>query len=75
MQLGNWLATTFPNMYGAGANNLAGKTNAEVAAFYTTLFKRTTRSAAGRQVNSIGVTPRSRASARHGRGLAVVTRT
>ncbi|MBI1916508.1 MAG: hypothetical protein HYS12_17505 [Planctomycetes bacterium] len=42
-QLGNWLAATFPNLYGvpAGANNLAGKTNAQVAAFYTSLFKRT----------------------------------
>src|SRR5207249_4985688 len=35
----NWLATTFPNLYGAaGANNLAGKSNAQVAAFYLTLF-------------------------------------
>jgi hypothetical protein len=41
-QLGNWLATTFPNMYGAnaGTSNLAGKTNAQVAAFYVSLFKR-----------------------------------
>ena len=48
-QLGNWLAATFPNMYGAsaGANNLAGKTNAEVAAFYKTLFARTASTAAG----------------------------
>ena len=48
-QLGNWLAATFPNMYGAfaGANNLAGKTNAEVAAFYKTLFARTKCNAAG----------------------------
>jgi hypothetical protein len=29
-QLGNWLAATFPNLYGG----LAGKTNAAVAAFY-----------------------------------------
>lgn len=48
-QLGNWLATTFPNMYGAGAgvNNLAGKTNAQVAAFYKALFARTAATAAG----------------------------
>lgn len=39
-QLGNWLATTFPNLFGAnaGANNLAGKTNAEVAAVFQRLF-------------------------------------
>jgi hypothetical protein len=38
--LSTWLASTFPNLYGlnAGANNLTGKTNAEVAAFYLTLF-------------------------------------
>jgi sugar lactone lactonase YvrE len=38
--LGNWLATTFPNLYGAGAgaNNLTGQTNAQVAAFYRALF-------------------------------------
>ncbi len=42
-QLSNWLATNFPNMYGAsaGANNLTGKTNAQIAAFYVTLFKKT----------------------------------
>jgi protocatechuate 3,4-dioxygenase beta subunit len=40
-QLGDWLAATLPNMYGATAveSNLAGKTNAEVAAFYKNLFK------------------------------------
>jgi hypothetical protein len=32
---------------GAGANNLTGKTNAEVAAFYKTLFARTAQTAAG----------------------------
>ncbi len=39
--LGYWLANNFANMYGpnAGANNLAGKTNAQVAAYYVTLFK------------------------------------
>ena len=38
--LGNWLATNFPNLWGAnaGTNNLAGKTNAQVAAFYLTKF-------------------------------------
>ena len=48
-QLGNWLAATFPNMYGvaAGADNLAGKTNAQVAAVYKALFARTARTAAG----------------------------
>jgi len=48
-QLGNWLADSFTNIYGAGAgaNNLAGKTNAQVAAFYKTLFARTAQSAAG----------------------------
>lgn len=47
--LGNWLATTFPNMYGAsaGANNLAGKTNAQVATFYKTLFARNAQTAFG----------------------------
>ena len=41
-QLGNWLAATFPNMYGAtaGANNLAGMTNEQVAGMFTSLFKR-----------------------------------
>lgn len=40
--LGNRLAEMFPRLYGAaaGANNLAGKTNAQVAAFYRTLFNR-----------------------------------
>lgn len=48
-QLGNWLAATFPNMYGAsaGANNLAGMTNAQVAAFYSKLFSRTDDNKAG----------------------------
>ena len=38
--LGNWLATTFSNLYGAGAgaNNLAGRTNAQVAAFFQSRF-------------------------------------
>lgn len=37
-QLGNWLAATFPNMYGAaaGSKNLAGKTNAEVHTAFMT---------------------------------------
>ena len=39
-QLGNWLATMFPNMYGAtaGSHNLAGKTNAQIASYFTQLF-------------------------------------
>jgi hypothetical protein len=43
--LGTWLATNFPHLYGAAADphnslesNLAGKTNAQVGAFYQTLF-------------------------------------
>jgi VCBS repeat-containing protein len=46
--LGDWLAATFSNIWGAnaGANNLAGKTNAEVADFYSTLFTRTKKQTA-----------------------------
>ncbi len=42
-QLSAWLAATFPNLYGvnAGANNLTGMTNEQVAAFYVGLFQRT----------------------------------
>ena len=38
--LSTWLATSFPNLYGAGAgvNNLTGESNAQVAAFYKTQF-------------------------------------
>src|SRR5262249_32634547 len=38
--LANWLAATFPNLYGAGAggNSLAGKSNAQVAAYFQALF-------------------------------------
>jgi hypothetical protein len=38
--LADWLATTFPNLYGAnaGVNNLTGKTNDQVAAFSESLF-------------------------------------
>ena len=38
--LGNWLAANFPNLYGssAGANNLGGKTNAQIAAYDLQLF-------------------------------------
>lgn len=41
--LGIWLANTYPNLYGsaAGVANLLGKTNAQIASFYTTLFKTT----------------------------------
>jgi hypothetical protein len=39
-QLGDWLAQTFPHMFGAsaGSDNLAGKSNAAVAAFFQTEF-------------------------------------
>lgn len=39
--LGNWLAATFPRLYGssAGAHDLAGETNAQVAAFFQGLFE------------------------------------
>jgi hypothetical protein len=42
-QLGNWLAATFPNLFGAsaGGSNLTGKTNAQVAAYYGPLFRET----------------------------------
>ncbi len=38
--LSTWLATTFSNLYGAsaGSHNLTGKTNAQVAAFFQTLW-------------------------------------
>jgi N-acetylneuraminic acid mutarotase len=38
--LGQWLATTLPNLYGGaiGAPNLSASSNAQVAAFYLTLF-------------------------------------
>jgi hypothetical protein len=38
--LANWLAASFPNLYGAGAgtNDLIGKSNAQVAAYFQTLF-------------------------------------
>jgi hypothetical protein len=41
--LSTWLATNFANLYGvnAGANNLTGFTNAQVASFYQTLFNET----------------------------------
>jgi hypothetical protein len=39
-QLGDWLAATFPHMFGAsaGSDDLAGKSNAAVAAFFQTQF-------------------------------------
>jgi hypothetical protein len=48
-QLGDWLAATFSNLYGAsaGANNLAGKTNEEVAALYMSLFERNGQTSPG----------------------------
>src|SRR6185295_17352924 len=38
--LGNWLATTFPNIYGssAGSNNMSGKSNLQVATYFQSLF-------------------------------------
>jgi hypothetical protein len=38
--LSSWLATAFPNLYGAsaGGNNLTGQSNAQVAAFYLSQF-------------------------------------
>jgi hypothetical protein len=38
--LSSWLAATLPDLYGAnaGSHNLTGLTNAQVAAFYVTLF-------------------------------------
>jgi hypothetical protein len=38
--LANWLAASFPNIYGtsAGSDNLTGQPNAQVAAFYQHLF-------------------------------------
>jgi hypothetical protein len=38
--LSSWLAATLPHLYGtnAGSHNLSGLTNAQVAAFYVTLF-------------------------------------
>ncbi len=48
-QLANWLAATFPNMYGvnAGASDLTGKGNNQVAALYQSLFKRNAKTAPG----------------------------
>jgi hypothetical protein len=39
-QLGDWLAATLPNLYGsqAGSNDLAGKSNADVAALFQSDF-------------------------------------
>jgi hypothetical protein len=39
-ELSSWLATTFANLYGAsaGSHDLTGKTNAQVAAFFQSLF-------------------------------------
>ncbi|MFO0815076.1 MAG: SdrD B-like domain-containing protein [Gemmatales bacterium] len=48
-QLSNWLAATFPNMYGAsaGISNLTGKTNQQVANLYVSLFKRNGQTSLG----------------------------
>ena len=49
MQLGAWLAATFPNMYGAsaGGSSLSGMSNSQVADLYTSLFKRTAKTSPG----------------------------
>src|SRR5207253_1681912 len=41
-RLGDWLAATLPNLYGdaAGVNRLRGKTNAQVGAYFQSLFAR-----------------------------------
>ena len=43
--LGNWLASNFGEMYGAGCgtNNLAGKTNAQVASYFVSLANNTAK--------------------------------
>jgi hypothetical protein len=40
LRLANWLADTFPNLYGitTGVNSLSGKSNAQVAAYFQYLF-------------------------------------
>jgi hypothetical protein len=40
LTLANWLATTFPNLYGpaTGNNNLTNQSNDQVAAYFETLF-------------------------------------
>jgi N-acetylneuraminic acid mutarotase len=45
LSLANWLASAFPNIYGAstGANNLTNKSNAQVASYYQTLFAQTNK--------------------------------
>jgi hypothetical protein len=37
-QLGDWLASTLPNMFGAAGHDLAGSTNAQVAGYFQVLF-------------------------------------
>ncbi|MFI5380423.1 MAG: beta strand repeat-containing protein, partial [Tepidisphaerales bacterium] len=52
--LGNWLATTYPKMYGAScpnsANNLSGDTNTTVAALFKSFYKNNTHCGADAQV-------------------------
>jgi SdrD B-like domain len=46
--LGNWLASNFGNLFGSAAgsaNSLAGKTNAQVAAYFATLYSNTAKKA------------------------------
>jgi hypothetical protein len=38
-QLGDWLAGSFPELYGTTSDGLAGKNNAEVAAYFKSIFK------------------------------------
>jgi hypothetical protein len=47
-QLGDWLATTFPNLYG----DLAGKTNGDTAEFYKSLFARGAKTSLGGPPNA-----------------------
>ena len=46
--LGNWLASNFGNLFGSAAgssNNLAGKTNSQVAAYFATLYSNSSKRA------------------------------
>ncbi|HEX8914996.1 MAG TPA: Ig-like domain-containing protein, partial [Humisphaera sp.] len=54
-RLGNWLAATFPNLYGpaaGAANNLAGATNAQVADYVSGLAQRTSTRLAAELVST-----------------------
>jgi hypothetical protein len=46
--LGNWLATNFKNLFGSdagGSNDLTGKTNAQVATYYQSLYSNNSKKA------------------------------